>query len=207
MSPAARRPRLAAPLVALLCGGCVYVQPPRVEMAESGQSVEQVLGTYLLMSAWSPDAESLPALATLYPPRAQLVTYALIAFHRDRAAWPADAAELEGFVASSPANPALPTGALDAFVIEIRPDGSCTYSTAEDRRRGRFFTVTSDYRVSFPVPANPFAGPASPELGAPVTSSTLTMDWKHFPLPWPLAPTPSPASATAATHAPTPASP
>ena len=109
----------------------------------------------------------------------QVVTYALIAHHHENGAWPADAPALQRFLAESPANPALPADALAGFQISTQADGSCTYSTSDDRQRGRFFTVGADYRVTFPIPANPFAGASAEELPHPFpgSGSTITINW------------------------------
>lgn len=177
----------------LLVGGCVYVEPARIELAEDGeQSAEQILGTYFLLStvlgpgsAAEPGAarwsEGLSPLATLYPPRAQLVTHALIAYHREHGSWPTDAAAIRAFIESSPANPRLPVGTLDGFQLSTLPDGACTYSTREDRQRGRYFTLTAAYRVTFPVPAGFFASATSPERPPPASGSTLSVDWTLSP--------------------------
>lgn len=211
MSQSARlapRSLACAALVATLFSGCVYVQPPRVAVAsDPEQSPEQILGTYLLFSSLSRDPEALPALVALYPPRAQLVTYALIAFHRERGAWPASATELETFLAASPANPPLPAGALDGFEIATKDNGDAAYSTREDRQRGRHFTLTSAYRVSFPASVSPYAGRDAVEFPpAPAGGSTLSFDLSipASSLASPNAPTNTSSSAAPHTKKPAP---
>ena len=205
-APGRRATSLAGALVLLgfgaLGGGCVYVQPSHVEVSgDTEQSAEQILGTYLLLSALGGGAKGADALATLaaiYPPRAQLVTQAVIGFHRDRGVWPATADELRAYAESSPANPRLPADALAGLVAEQHENGDLTYSTREDRQRGRYVKITPAYRVVLPVPAGLFAAPDSAELPRPVGGSTLSLSWSEI---FPSAPT-APASTPAAPAAP-----
>ena len=180
----ASRLALAALGVGVFGSGCVYVQPPRVEVAsDTEQSAEQILGTYLLLSALgggAKGADSLATLAAIYPPRAQLVTQAVIGFHRDHGVWPATATELRAFAESSPANPRLPHDALEGFVAERHENGDLTYSTREDRQRARFVKITPTYRVILPVPAALFASPDAAELPRPVGGSTLSLNWSEM---------------------------
>ena len=168
----------SALLLSGLASGCIYIKSPVVTVGEtSEQSAEQVLGAYLLLSAMHGDAsDSLPALAALYPPRAQLVTYGLIAFHREHEAWPVDAPQLQAYLQSSPANAPLPPDSLDGFEISVMADGSCAYSTREDRQRGRRFIITASHQVRFPVPASPYAGPNAADHSATTGSSIITID-------------------------------
>ncbi|MBC8010622.1 MAG: hypothetical protein H7067_11060 [Burkholderiales bacterium] len=179
-------------------GGCVYIQPPRIEVSsDTEQSAEQILGTYLLLSALggagagagANAADGLATLALIFPLRTQLVTQAVIGFHRDRGAWPTTADELHAYAESSPANPRLPADVLDGFVAERHENGDLTYSTREDRQHGRHVKITSAYRVTLPVPAALFAAPDSAELSRVVGGSTLNLNWSEtFPPATPATP-------------------
>ncbi|MBI5383032.1 MAG: hypothetical protein HZA31_14130 [Opitutae bacterium] len=139
-------------------------------------SAEEALGTYFLMSALSGKAGASDFLTTVYPIRAQIVTFAIIGFHRDRGTWPENAEALLHYAQSSPANPPLPAEALAGLTLAPKPDGGIDYSTTEDRQRGRVFSISSTHRVSFPVPSYAFANPnAQP---APMAkNTTIGFDW------------------------------
>lgn len=199
---------LVAISLAVFGGGCVYVQPPRVEVSgDTEQSAEQILGTYLLLSALggagsgaaagANAADGLATLSLIFPPRTQLVTQAVIGFHRNRGTWPTSAAELRAYAESSPANPRLPADALEGFVAETQENGDLTYSTREDRQRGRHVKITPAYRVTLPVPAALFAAPDSAELPCVVGGSTLNLNWSEtFPPAAPSQPLAPSATAT-----------
>lgn len=158
---------------AVFLTGCINVQtlPP-----DSPATPEETLGVYLLMSGVGAKAARADFLAAVYPLRSQIVTYAMIGFHRDRGLWPASREELEAYVAGSPANPSLPKDALTGLTLERKADGSLVYSTLEDRQRGREFTISSTHEVTFPVPSHLFASPKS--AVAPVSRrATISFDW------------------------------
>jgi hypothetical protein len=137
---------------------------------------DEALGTYFLMSALAGKAGVPDFLATVYPLRSQIVTFAIIGFHRDRGTWPEGKEDLLAYAKSSPANPPLPEDSLAGLVIEKKEDGGVLYSTTEDRQRGREFTVSKTHRVTFPVPPHPFASPAAEQTPA-AKGSTISFDW------------------------------
>ena len=147
--------------------------------AERKMTPEEAIGTFYLMSAFSGRDAAPEFLSIIYPLRSQIVTFAVIGYHRDRGAWPATAEEIAAYAASSPANPDLPEGALAGFAAERLADGGLRYSTLEDRQPGRELTLSSSYKLTFPVPSFPFATPTSHE--APTAQgSTMTFNWGEF---------------------------
>jgi hypothetical protein len=160
-------------LPALLLVGCTTLEspPPKKQM-----SAEETLGTYFLMSAFGAKTEIVDFLTTVYPFRSQIITFAVIGFHRDRGVWPTSREELEDYATSSPANPALPEASLTGLLLEPKEDGSLVYTTLEDRQRGREFTISSQHTVTLLVPSYAFASPDS--TAAPVSrASTISFDW------------------------------
>lgn len=165
---------LALALAAIMSlTGCVSV---RVRSSDHRASPEDALGTYLLLTAMTGAATNPDFLNTLYPLRSQLVTYAVIGFHRDHGTWPITAQDLLAYAASSPANPPLLQDAVAGYTANVKPDGSVVYSTLEDRQRGRDFTVSPDYHVTFPMPKYPFASGHS-AVATRSAPSTVSFDW------------------------------
>lgn len=139
-------------------------------------TAEEALGTFFLVSALGAKTGPSDFLATAYPQRSQVITFAIIGFHRDRGAWPKDAVELREYAATSPANPPLPEDALTGLELKQKEDGSLVYTTLEDRQRGREFTISAAHRVTFRVPSYPFATQGS--APAPVSrTTTVSFDW------------------------------
>jgi hypothetical protein len=160
-------------ILLLSLAGCVAMKPPP---PEKKMTAEETLGMYFLMSALSSKDGMQDFLQTVYPLRAQLVTFAIVGYHRDRKTWPTSKEDLVEYVSSSPANPGLPEDALAGLELEQKADGSIAYSTLEDRQRGREFTISTDYAVTFPVPSYPFASATSAEV-PPGSNATLRYDW------------------------------
>ena len=147
------------------------MQNPKKEM-----SAEEALGSYFLFSALNGKNSMPDFLTVVYPLRSQIVTFSIIGFHRDRGVWPESEKDLASYVASSAANPTIPEGALIGITFQKKEDGGVVYSTSEDRQRGREFTVSSKYRVSFPVPSYAYASLTS--AAAPVSqNTTVGLDW------------------------------
>lgn len=128
------------------------------------------------MSALGGKSDTPDFLATIYPLRSQIVTFAVIGFHRDRSAWPMSSEELSAYASSSPANPIVPEGALTSLEVSKKEDGGIVYSTLEDRQRGREFSIFSAYKVSFPVPSYIFTSSTSPAASVP-RSTSIGFDW------------------------------
>jgi hypothetical protein len=165
--------RYIAILLMLCLAGCGSVG---TRAPERTMTPEEALGTYFLMAALTGKSQAPDFLAAVYPMRSLVVTFAVIGFHRDRGSWPTTEQDLIAYASSSPANPPLPSGAVAGFATRKREDGGIVYSTLEDRQRGREFTVSSTYKVTFPVPAYVFASPTSGT--APISrGSTISFDW------------------------------
>lgn len=153
--------------------GCVSRSP----RAESRASPEEALGTFFLMTAITGGKSGVPDfLATVYPIRSQIVTFAIIGFRRDRGVWPSSEQDLLAYAESSPANPPLPKDSLTGFTAQTKEDGSLIYSTLEDRQRGREFTISPGYKVTFAMPTYPFATAGS-AVAPSSKSSTISFNW------------------------------
>jgi len=165
--------RILICIVTLLLAGCMStaMRKPTKEM-----SAEEALGSYFVFSALNGKTSMSDFLTIVYPLRSQIVTFSIIGFHRDRGAWPESETALVSYIASSPANPTIPEGALIGIIFQKKEDGGIVYSTSEDRQRGREFTISSKHRVSFPVPSYAYASPTS--AAAPVSQNTkIGLDW------------------------------
>jgi hypothetical protein len=130
----------------------------------------------LIAALTSGKADLIGFLDLAYPLRSQVVTFAVIGFHRDRGVWPTSDQELLEYATSSPANPELPTESVEGFAAEVQEDGTLVYPTLEDRQRGREFTVTTSYRVTFPMAKYPFATADSTEATAS-HKNTVSFNW------------------------------
>src|SRR5688572_22807614 len=119
-------------IATLLLSGCMStaMRKPTKEM-----SAEEALGSYLVFSALTGKNNMSDFLTIVYPLRSQIVTFSMIGFHRDRGVWPENEIELASYIASSPANPPIPDGALIGIKFQKREDGGIVYSTSEDRQR------------------------------------------------------------------------
>jgi hypothetical protein len=137
---------------------------------------QEALGTYFLLSSLGSKTDIPDFLATVYPVRSQIVTFAIIGFRRDRGLWPSNESELIAYAAETPANPPLPKGATTGLVVQTKEDGGITYSTLEDRQRGREFFVSVEYKVAFTVPSYVYASATSPTAPAN-KASTVEFDW------------------------------
>lgn len=169
----ARFLRAISVLLGFSVAGCMSQGRPAVRQV----SEEDALGTFFLMTAMTGGKNGVPDfLATVYPLRSQIVTFAIIGFRRDRGAWPSSEQELLAYAESSPANPPLPKDSVSGYTAQTKQDGSVVYSTLEDRQRGREFTISPAYKVTFPMPSYPFATAGSPPASAS-RSSTLSFDW------------------------------
>jgi len=159
-------------ILVLFLTGCATTKAP----PERTMSAEETLGVFFIVSALGANDVPYEALHTVYPLRSQIITFAIIGFHRDRGRWPASQEEVEAYAASSPANPSLPEDAVAGLELKQREDGGLVYTTLEDRQRGREFTISSTHKVSFLVPSFPFASSGS--TPAPVARGTaIHFDW------------------------------
>lgn len=162
-------------LIAFASTGCISVRH------RGSQNADEVLSTYFLMSAMT-GKDASDFLLAVYPLRSQIVTFAFVAFHKERGAWPTSVDELANFVAASPANPAIPEGSLTGLEVRLKEDGSLVYSTTEDRQRGRDFVISAQYKVTMKVPKSLFASaqakehPSAKEVPS-ATASTISFDW------------------------------
>lgn len=162
--------------------GCAGTRPAaagtRPTAPTKPSSAESVLATYFLMSALRGELDDY--LLSVYPVRAQLVTFSVIGFHRERGDWPSTLDELVDYIAESPANPHLPADALAGLQLQTDAENNLVYSTLEDRQRGREFTISPAHQVSFPVPAYPFAGKAAPETKPDAEAPRFTFHWSEI---------------------------
>ena len=163
---------MLVPFLVFALAGCVSTRrPPPPEKLSAGE----VLGTFLLMTAISGKADG-DFIETVYPFRSQMVTFAVVGFHREHGTWPSGKDEVMAFVESSPANPPMPAGALEGLQMHVQDDGGVVYSTAEDRQRGREFTISAEHHVTMTVPSNLFASARATEI-PPAGGSTISFDW------------------------------
>jgi len=165
--------RIAAVVLSLLFAGC---ESRTVAYSQKKMTAEEALGACLFISALGKARDAQDFLITIYPLRSQVVTFAIIGFHRDRGDWPGTGKELLAYAQASAANPPIPEGALTNLEVKKTSDVGIVYSTLEDRQRGREFSVSHSYRVTIPVPSYIFASPTS-SVAPKSENVSISFDW------------------------------
>lgn len=107
--------------------------------------------------------------STLFPSRAQAVALALLVYQSENHAWPKSAETLQSFLNQRDQEKAPPQEAMATLRLESIPDGQIRFYFAELDHIQRFYDLSPNGTISFPLIRQPVAASTTTEPTAAAT--------------------------------------